>query len=317
MRLPKPRLRFFAEVLGISLNKRCWRQARLGFRGDQYIPKSRADISSLMLLGPRIAFPLWLGRAYLPRTVIITNLFNHTQTPIQNGWSIRKKKVRDFRGHTLSYDSHNGTDFAIPVGTRVLSAAAGKVVWMCDELNRGGKKIFIDHGKGLMTTYAHLARALVHVGMEVKQGQPIAWSGYSGLDAVISFPFGIPHVHMNVWHNGVPVDPFSNDDESSLWIHGFPEPSCHGVHDYVPSEYDPQKVNDGIQACLDPKIRHDLELGETLEERASLLLMQQNYYPTRFSKRISPYMRHIERTERLCLPFSSDDFDRVVFRDEV
>ena len=314
---PKPRLRFFSEVLGVSLDKRCWNQACLGFRGDPYIPKSRADVSSLKLLNPKIAFPLWMGREYLPRTVIITNLFNHTQTPIENGWSVCKKQVRDFRGHTLSYDSHNGTDFAIPVGTKVVSAAAGKVVWMCDELNRGGKKIFIDHGQGLMTTYAHLARSLVHEGMEVQQGQPIAWSGYSGLDAVISFPFGIPHVHMNVWHNGESVDPFAHDEESSLWVNGFPEPSHSRAEDYSPSVYDPKKVDAGIQACLDPQIRRALEQGETLEERASHLLMQQNYYPTRFSVRISPYVEHTKRTERLCLPFSCDDFDRVVFRDEV
>ena len=168
-----------------------------------------------------------------------------------------------------------------------------------------------------MTTYAHLARSLVHVGMEVEQGQPIAWSGYSGLDAVISFPFGIPHVHMNVWHNGTAVDPFAFGDEASLWVHGFPDPSHRSAETYVPSVYDSQKVNDGIEACLDPVIRRILKEGDTLEERASHLLMQQNYYPTRFSTRISPYVEQTERTERLCLPFSSDDFDRVVFRDEV
>ena len=151
----------------------------------------------------------------------------------------------------------------------------------------------------------------------MQQGQQIAWSGYSGLDAVISFPFGIPHVHMNVWHNGVPVDPFSNDEKASLWMHGFPTSPDSTENTYSPSEYDAQKVADGIQKCLDPAIRSALMTGETLETRASHLLMQQNYYPTRFSKRISPYISHTERTERLSLPFSSDDFDRVVFRDEV
>ena len=167
-----------------------------------------------------------------------------------------------------------------------------------------------------MTTYAHLARSLVHVGMEVAQGEPIAWSGYSGLDAVLSFPFGVPHIHMNVWLNGEAVDPFSGKEEDSMWINGFPVFEDQ-EDDYIPSEYDVEKVDAGIQACLDPHVRLALESGQTLEEKASHLLMQQNYYPTRFSQRISPYTSEAQRSERLRIPFSSQDFERVVFRDEV
>jgi murein DD-endopeptidase len=246
----------------------------------------------------------------------LTNLFNHTQTLIEDGWSVKKKQVRDFRGKDLTYDSHNGTDFAVPVGSLVLSAAAGRVVWMCEELNRGGRKIFIDHGHGLMTTYAHLARSLVSVGQEIQQGEPIAWSGYSGLDAVISFPFGIPHVHFNVWFNGTPVDPFAFDGMDSLWIGDHPIAE-NGSESYAPSEYDVEQVEEGITACMDPVVRAILEKGDTLAERASALLVQQNYYPTRFSTLISPYRDIFERRPRLRLPFLKERFDDVVFRDEV
>ena len=75
---------------------------------------------------------------------------------------MKKTQVADFRGRDLTYDSHNGTDFAIPVGTRVLTAAAGRVVRQVSEFNRGGLKLFVDHGQGLMTCYAHLARPLGH-----------------------------------------------------------------------------------------------------------------------------------------------------------
>ena len=83
----------------------------------------------------------------------------------------------DFRGRDLTYDSHNGTDFAVPVGTKVLAAAGGEVVRIVSEFNRGGLKIFIDHGGGLMTTSAHLARPLVKVGQIVARGEAIALSG--------------------------------------------------------------------------------------------------------------------------------------------
>ena len=39
------------------------------------------------------------------------------------------------------------------------------------------------------------------------RGQPVARSGYSGIDAVITFPWGTPHIHFNVWLHGRPVDP--------------------------------------------------------------------------------------------------------------
>ena len=313
---PVPKLAFFAEVLGLTFDRRCYEQIKLAFLGDPHIPKTKAGFSSLRLLGPRMGIPLWFGHSFRKRHIIIINLFNHRQTPIEDGWSVQKKQVEDFRGKRLTYDSHNGTDFAVPVGTRVLSAAKGKIVWISDELNRGGKKIFIDHGEGLMTTYAHLARSTVEVGEVVDQGQQIAWSGYSGIDAVISFPFGIPHVHFNVWFNGVAVDPFAYGLDDSFWLHGMPSFE-NDQSGYEPSVYSEERVSEGISKCLDKKIRDDLAGRSNLEMRASGLLIQQNYYPTRFQERIIPYQNTYTRSPRLRIPFGEDDFDTVVFRDEV
>ena len=83
---------------------------------------------------------------------------------------MRVTQVRDFRGGTLTYDSHNGTDFAVPVGTEVLAAAPGRVFRVSNEFHRGGLKVFIDHGAGLITTSNHLARSLVRPGDVVRVG---------------------------------------------------------------------------------------------------------------------------------------------------
>ena len=159
-----------------------YRQALVALRGEEDVPKSQMGLSSLKLLRPGMAWPLWHGRDTVPRQVILTNLFNHRQTPVEAGWSVKRTQVEDFRGRALTYDSHNGTDLCIPVGTTVHTAAAGAVVRVLSEFNRGGLKIFIDHGQGLMTCYAHLARALVVEGDVLERAAPIALSGYSGLD---------------------------------------------------------------------------------------------------------------------------------------
>lgn len=196
---------------------------------------------------------MWKGKFYLDKTVIISNLYNHTQTPIEQGWSVRKRQMLDFRGRQLSYDSHNGTDFAIPVGSTVCTAAPGEVVEVRSEFNRGGLKVFVDHGQGLMTCYAHLARSLVKKGDILSRAQPIALSGYSGIDALITYPFGIPHVHFNAWLNGEPTDPFPHGEKISLWKNGnMPAPAGDEDHPFSPSVYDEESIHEALQACKTP-----------------------------------------------------------------
>jgi murein DD-endopeptidase MepM/ murein hydrolase activator NlpD len=63
-----------------------------------------------------------------------------------------------------------------------------------------GNVVILDHGAGVYTTYAHLQRADVDVGAEVKPGQPIGRVGTTG------FSTG-PHLHWELWVGGANVDP--------------------------------------------------------------------------------------------------------------
>ena len=47
------------------------------------------------------------------------------------------------------------------------------------------------------------------------------------------------------------------------------------------------------------------------------MIIESNYYPTRFARRVSPYAEVHPRDPRLDLPFSADRFDGVVFADEI
>jgi murein DD-endopeptidase len=310
-----------AEALGLRPVAERYRQTLVALRGEEDVPPSRFDLSSLSQLRPRIALPLWRGREVVPRRAIVTNLFNHRQTPIEDGWSVRRTQVLDYRGRDLTYDSHNGTDFSIPVGTPVVAAAAGEVVRVVSEFNRGGLKIFIDHGDGLMTNCAHLARALVREGQRVSRGEPIAVSGYSGLDGFVTFPWGTPHVHFNTWLDGEPIDPFPFDGHVSMWRAGKqPEPAPResvGEDAGVVSHYSEECVAELLAGCRTANRRQALQASEPLSVRAAHTIIESNYYPTRFARRVNPYAEAHERGPRLDLPFSLDRLDGVVFADEL
>jgi murein DD-endopeptidase MepM/ murein hydrolase activator NlpD len=314
------KVKFFAETMGLAPLSTRLKQTMIVFRGEEDVPKSKFGLSSLKLLNPKLGIPFWRGKEVIPKKVILTNLFNHKQTPPEAGWSVHKTQVQDFRNKDLTYNSHNGTDFSIPIGNTLLAAAPGEVVGIKAEFNRGGLKLIIDHGNGLITCSVHLARVLVKKGDIVKRGQPVAITGYSGLDGFVTFPWGIPHVHYNVWLNGRPVDPFPMGSEQSLWKAGrLPIPMQQEDPNelFMPSEYDEEKLAEAIASCKTAKVREYLNSIQDIKYRAAETIMEMNYYPTRFPEHINIYKKEHPRTPTLDLPFHKDKFDGVVFVDEV
>jgi murein DD-endopeptidase MepM/ murein hydrolase activator NlpD len=94
---------------------------------------------------------------------------------------------------------HYGIDINCDYGTEVRSPGDGKVIVV--ERRAGfGLVVEIDHGFGYKTVYAHLSVALVKTGDSVIRGQNIAKSGNSGLSSG-------PHLHYEVHHDGIPLDP--------------------------------------------------------------------------------------------------------------
>lgn len=308
-----------SESMGIRPFGKRLRQAVMAFRGAEHVPPTKFGLSSLVLLNPRSSIPLWLGRFRIPRRVLLTNLYNHRQTPIEDGWSTRRTQMQDFRGRTLTYDSHNGTDLSVPRGTVALAPASGVVVRVYSEFNRGGLKVIIDHGEGLITCSAHLARSLVKEGDRLKVGDPYALTGYSGLDGFSTFPWGVPHIHFNVWLNGQSVDPFSADESLSLWRSGKPLPIPDEDLDepLLAANYDAELVDQTIASCKVERTRQWLGDIQDLERRGACVISELLYYPTRFGGRASVQRNAFPRRPRLYLPFSQRDFDGAVFADEL
>lgn len=91
---------------------------------------------------------------------------------------------------------HSGIDFGVPVGTTVRASKAGTVIKRRELTTSYGKYLFIDHGGGLVTIYAHNSELLVNEGDTVKAGQIIARSGNTGNSTG-------PHCHWELRVNGV------------------------------------------------------------------------------------------------------------------
>jgi murein DD-endopeptidase MepM/ murein hydrolase activator NlpD len=99
---------------------------------------------------------------------------------------------------------HDGLDLAAPVGTPVLAPGAGKVVGVLSAAdgNDAGNRVFIDHGGGITTSYAHLAGFNVKVGDIVVPGQQLGTIGMTGRTTG-------PHLHWVARLHKTTIDPRS------------------------------------------------------------------------------------------------------------
>lgn len=95
---------------------------------------------------------------------------------------------------------HYGVDLVAPKNEPVKSVADGVVImssWTLD----GGYVISIQHPGNLISVYKHNSELFKNVGNFVAAGEVIATIGNTG-----ELTSG-PHLHLELWHNGNPVNP--------------------------------------------------------------------------------------------------------------
>ena len=99
-------------------------------------------------------------------------------------------------GRLYASGTHNGTDFGLPTGSEIRSAANGTVrevgntdVGRCLSY---GKWVLVDHDNGLSTLYAHLSSISSKPGQVVNRGTVIGYSGNTGYSTG-------PHLHLTVF----------------------------------------------------------------------------------------------------------------------
>lgn len=113
------------------------------------------------------------------------------------------------------YANHKGIDFCTRGATgntygKAIRAAADGVVYSAEYHYSWGNNVYINHGDGVYTRYAHCSSIVVSAGQTVKQGQIIAYVGNTGNVSprpTPSNPHAGAHLHFEVWVNGTRVNP--------------------------------------------------------------------------------------------------------------
>lgn len=126
--------------------------------------------------------PMWTASFVRPRNSVITSEFG---------------SGRLFNGQLTA--RHLGVDFRGAMGEPVKAANRG-VVALVDNFFLAGNVVYIDHGGGVVTSYFHLSKTLVHVGEVVKRGQVIGLVGNTGRVTG-------PHLHWAARYGANTVNP--------------------------------------------------------------------------------------------------------------
>jgi murein DD-endopeptidase MepM/ murein hydrolase activator NlpD len=94
---------------------------------------------------------------------------------------------------------HSGMDIAANEGVPIQAPAKGRVIELGDFFF-SGNLVYIDHGQGMISMFAHLSEIDVEMGQQIEKGQIIGKVGSTGRVTG-------PHLHWSLGLNGTWIDP--------------------------------------------------------------------------------------------------------------
>ena len=194
-----PLLSFFPKLEGLSRIKKGSRLSRFfrPFFEGKYLKK---------LLGTNIAFAI-IATTLLPNQAGVIKVQAEENIvaespiilPTDSGIKFPVETVVVTQGFKFF---HPGLDFDGLTGDPVRPILSGNVEAVDYSKYAYGNAVYINHGNGLSSLYAHLSKILVKEGQEVKQDQVIGLIGASGNARG-------DHLHFETRQNGVPINPLS------------------------------------------------------------------------------------------------------------
>jgi len=123
--------------------------------------------------------------------------------PVEKGKLLRMASGYGMRMHPILKirKMHEGMDFSAKRGTPIFASGNGKIV-RANRSSTYGNVIYIDHGYGYETRYAHMNKFApkIRKGKKVKRGDLIGYVGNTGRSVA-------PHLHYEVLYKSKHVNP--------------------------------------------------------------------------------------------------------------
>lgn len=138
-------------------------------------------------------------RAYRESQVVVKNQKATSNNPSQGQvvkqwkWPTKGKIIQRFG------PGNKGIDIAGKMGSPIVAAAAGKVVYAGNALRGYGNLVIVKHNQHYLSAYAHTEKILVKEQQWIAAGERIATMGKSGTSRT--------KLHFEVRHKGKSVDP--------------------------------------------------------------------------------------------------------------
>lgn len=114
-------------------------------------------------------------------------------TRMASGYGMRMHPILKIR------KMHEGMDFTAKKGTPIFASGNG-IVTKAHRSKTYGNVVYIEHGFGYETRYAHMSKIKTTKGKKVKRGDLIGYVGNTGRSVG-------PHLHYEVHHNNKTVNP--------------------------------------------------------------------------------------------------------------
>jgi murein DD-endopeptidase MepM/ murein hydrolase activator NlpD len=119
--------------------------------------------------------------------------------PITQLWGENPDFYKQFKPGGVPLKGHNGIDFGLPTGTKLLATDAGQVIEIGTGSTGFGRYVKLQHWWG-ESLYGHMQGFSIESGQWVKRGQLIGFSDNTGTSTG-------PHLHF-----GIRINPYSRSD---------------------------------------------------------------------------------------------------------
>ncbi|MCW9707377.1 murein hydrolase activator EnvC family protein [Fodinibius salsisoli] len=134
---------------------------------------------------------------FLKNKIVLSDIFKDVPDfPV--GYPIKGTFTRGYNPQK----GHFGIDIATKQGTPFTAIADGAVINLSWTLNYGWV-LFVQHSDGIITVYKHAQSLSKSVGDVVQKGEVLGIAGDTGILS------SGPHLHLEIWKNGIPQNPNS------------------------------------------------------------------------------------------------------------